>query len=226
MAYQCVATSVAGFIQQLAVGYVTHGYYFYVAGWIPEGKDPERTDHKIMAQYDIDVSRWTRARRKKAGLANVHYLRYGRFYVIIANHGEQPFFAAEARQLRDIRVSPLNFMGYSIGCRKARNNGKFHASVRIHGKRYRELKTRFAQVAVERTVEDLSQALRAIPYEPYARVRDQLRRLVRSINRRRKAASLELVPGDSLRCRRRPLKPFAPGPALNCRLAADRCKGG
>ena len=44
MAYRCVATSVAGFIQQLAVGYVARGYYFYVTGRIPDHKDPAHTD--------------------------------------------------------------------------------------------------------------------------------------------------------------------------------------
>jgi len=40
MKYRCEATSVTGFIQQLAVGYVRHGYFFYVVGQVPEGKDP------------------------------------------------------------------------------------------------------------------------------------------------------------------------------------------
>jgi hypothetical protein len=35
MEYRCEATSVAGFIQQLAVAYVGRGYFFYVAGVIP-----------------------------------------------------------------------------------------------------------------------------------------------------------------------------------------------
>ena len=87
MAYRCVATSVAGFVQQLAVGYVARGYYFYVTGRIPEHKDPVHTDEKIIAQYGIGVSKWVRARRKRQGLANVHYLRYGTFFVIIASHG-------------------------------------------------------------------------------------------------------------------------------------------
>lgn len=104
MAYRCVAASVAGFVQQLAVSYVTHGYYFYVLGRIPDHKLPAETDQKIISQYGIDVSKWTRARRKKDGLANVHYLRYGRFFVLLATHGEHPFFEAEAKQIQDIRV--------------------------------------------------------------------------------------------------------------------------
>jgi hypothetical protein len=98
MAYRCVATSVAGFVQQLAVAYIANSYWFYVKGWIPERKDPARTDAKIITQYDLDVSKWTRARRRKAGAASVQYLRCGRFYVIVATHGEHPFYAAEGRQ--------------------------------------------------------------------------------------------------------------------------------
>ena len=60
--YRCVATSIEGFVQQLAVGYVTHGYWFYVSGWIPEGKDPLKTDAKLIERYGIDVSKWTRCR--------------------------------------------------------------------------------------------------------------------------------------------------------------------
>jgi len=40
MQYRCVATSLAGFLQQLTVSYLSHGYWFYVTGCIPDGKDP------------------------------------------------------------------------------------------------------------------------------------------------------------------------------------------
>jgi hypothetical protein len=33
--YRCEATSVEGFLQQLAVAYITTGYWFYVTGEIP-----------------------------------------------------------------------------------------------------------------------------------------------------------------------------------------------
>ena len=56
MAYRCVATSVAGFLQQLAVAYMAHGYWFYVTGRVPDHKDPATIDRKIIRQYGIDVS--------------------------------------------------------------------------------------------------------------------------------------------------------------------------
>ena len=211
MAYRCVATSVAGFVQQLAVGYIANGYHFYVCGRIPAGKDPARTDGKIVEQYVLDLSRWSRARQKKAGKANVQYLRYGHFYVIIATHGDHPFFAAEGKQIRDVRKRPIHFMGYSIGCRRAHGGGGWHASARIEQERFGELKARFARMAVHRSVEELCREFRAIPYEPYAPVRDQVRVLLRAVNRRRKAASLDFVPRESLRRWRLPVKPFVIG---------------
>jgi hypothetical protein len=208
MAYRWVATSVAGFVQQLAVNYIANGYWFCVKGWIPEGKDPTKTDAKIIAQYGLDVSKWTRARQKKAGHARVQYLRWDRFYVIIATHGEHPFFAAEGNQIRDLRRSPLHFHGYSIGCRKGWD-GKSHASVRIERERFRELKQRFAALAVHRSAEDLGREFQTLPFQPYAPVRDQLRILLRAVNRRRAVAGLEPVPREALRWRRRAVQPFA-----------------
>lgn len=208
MAYRCVAASVAGFVQQLAVCYVARGYYFYVTGRIPEDKDPARTDEKIIEQYGIGVSKWVRARQKKEGLARVQYLRHGRFFVIIATHGAQPFFEAEANNLKDVRISPICFMGYSIGCRQRAPGGLFQVSVRIHRNSYLELKERFERNAIHRSVEDLRRELQAIPFEPYAPVRDQLRVILRAVNRRRAAGGIETVPGNWLWGTRRPVRPF------------------
>ena len=208
MAYRCVATSVAGFVQQLAVAYIANGYWFYVAGRIPERKEPAKTDAKIIAQYGLDVSKWTRARCRKVGAASVQYLRCGRFYVIVATHGEHPFFAAEGRQVHDFRRRPLFCEGYSIGCRRARGGGAWHASVRIQRERCGEEKARLAALALTCSVEEIAAELRGLRWEPYAPVREQLHGLLRAINRRRKAAGLELVPSGALWWRRRPVRPF------------------
>ncbi len=207
MAYRWVATSVAGFVQQLAVSYIANGYWFYVAGRIPAGKDPARTDAKLIAQYGLEVSKWTRARQRKQGQASLQYLRHDPLFVLVATHGEHPFFAAEGRQIRDFRRQPLHFYGYSIGCRKGRD-GKWHASVRIARERFAELKQWFAALAVHRSVEQLFQEFRRLAFEPYAPVRDQLRILLRAVNRRRQAANLELVPHHALRLRRSVTRPF------------------
>jgi hypothetical protein len=208
MAYRCVAASVAGFVQQLAVAYVANGYWFYVTGRVPEPKDPAIVDRKIVTQYGIEVSKWIRARRKKMGQARVQYLRYGRRFVILATHGEHPFFAGEGKQVRDIRRHPIHFMGYALGCRKGRDGKTWHPSVRIERELYCKLKFRFATMAVHRSVEDLCREFGCIGYEAYAPIRDQLRGILRIVNRRRKAAGLELVPFSALWRRRTPVKPF------------------
>src|SRR5450759_5641593 len=199
MPYQCVATSVAGFVQQLAVNYVARGYYFYVTGNIPEGKDPAKTDSKIIGQYRIDISKWARARRRKGGLANVQYLRHDRFYVIIATHGEHQFFAAERNQIRNIRKIPLRFYGYAIGVGRSRLDRSLHASVRIQRGVFRELLAQLKRTAMHRTVEELCRELRALPFEPFAPVRDQFRILLRAVNRLRKTAGLELILWNAIR---------------------------
>src|SRR5436190_10227923 len=112
MKYRCVATSVAGFVQQLAVNYVTHGYWRYVSGFLPEGKDLARIDEKLVDKYGIEVSVWARARRKKRGLANLQYIRHGRFFVLVATEGEHPIFLKEeGAMLRDVRQIPVCYAG-------------------------------------------------------------------------------------------------------------------
>ncbi len=92
MEYRCVAASVEGFVQQLAVAYVTHGYWFYVRGEIPERKDPAAVDQKLIERYGIAISKWARARRKRQGLANMQYLRHERTFVLLATKGQHEFF--------------------------------------------------------------------------------------------------------------------------------------
>jgi hypothetical protein len=205
MSYRCVATSRAGFIQQLAVGYISNGYYFYVAGVIPSEKSAARVDAKILAAYDIAISKWTRARRKRAGQANVQYLRHGRFYVIIATHGVHPFFSAEAKRIRDVRKTPILFENYSIGCRRERGGGAYHASVRINRDHLRELKAKFIHCS---TRAELFRAFQTLPFEPYAPVRNQFRELLRAVNRCRAVAGLERLPNHALRLNRSPVLPF------------------
>jgi hypothetical protein len=206
--YRCEAKSVAGFIQQLAISYLGKGYYFYVAGEIPAHKDPAKTDQKILEQYRIDISKWARARRKKAGQANIQYLRHGRFYVIIATHGKHRFFAAEEKRLKDIRETAIRFEGYSIGVRREWGNRRVHPSVRIERVRYLELKAHFEAIAVHQSVENILQAFACLPFEAYAPVRNQLYMIRRAVNRKRRAAGFEPVPLQGVWRQRKSVKPF------------------
>lgn len=205
--YQFEATSSGGFVQQLAVAYLGHGYFFFVTGHVPDGKDPAAVDQKLLAKYQVSISKWARARRKASGLANCQYLRYGQFFVLMASHGEHPFFAGE-EGFKDAREEPIRFAGYSISAKRG-PDGRWHPSVRIHPEKYRELRAYFVDRATHRTVESLSYELRRIPFEPYGPVKVQLLSILRAVNRARKVAGLEPIPSSALRLSRKGVRPFA-----------------
>lgn len=202
MNYHCEARTIEGFVQQLAVGYVSRGYFFYVTGSIPEGKDPKLTDDKLIKKYEIACSKWARARRKRAGSANVQYLRFRRSFVLLATHGIHRFFDEEAAMIRDVREAPIKFAGYSIGHRRNRTD------VRIAGDVYSELKAWFLENAVHRSAQALEAEFRKLRFEPYGGVKKQLFALLRNVNEKRRAAGFELLSSSCLWLRRRAVRPF------------------
>ncbi len=200
--YRCEATTVEGFVQQLAVSYLGNGYYFYVTGWIPEGKDARAVDEKLVSRYGVDMSKWCRARKKRAGQASIQYMRQGRFFVLLATHGRHRFFEDEAKSIRDARRVPIKFGGYSISVRGG------HPHVRIERERYKEVKAYFVERATHRSAQSLVAELEGVPFERYAPVRRQLLNILRGVNRVRKVAGFSRIRGESLRLRRRIVRPF------------------
>jgi hypothetical protein len=202
--YRYEATSLPGFVQQLAVSYVGHGYFFYVTGWIPGKKPPEAIDRKLIDRYGIAISKWARSRRKRAQEANVQYLRLGRFFVLLATHGSHSFFTEEAGAIRDIRRVPIKVGGYAVSYRGG------HPHVRIANDEYNRLKSYLLDLSVRRSSETLAREFFRLPFEPYAPVRRQVLNLHRAVNRARKTAGYELLPMTCLRLRRKPCRPFEP----------------
>lgn len=213
MPYSCAAHSRDGFVHYLVTSLICRGYWFYVTGWIPEGKDAESIDRKLIAKYDCAISKAARWRRKKLGKANVRYLRCGRFFLLIATKGEHRFFTEEAK-IRDIRKTPLKFGGYSISYRRdGRPVAGTHANVyrvhvRIEEETFKTLVAEFEQIAHRGSVNEIATRLYELPFEGYAPVRRQLCQILRSINRLRKHHSLGDLPKDVLPFRRRNLRPF------------------
>lgn len=201
--YRCEATTLEGFIQQLAVGYVSRGYYFYVCGWVPERKEPSEVDRRLIDKYGIAISKWVRARRKRAEYANVQYLRFERFFVILATPGRHPFLEMEANLIRDCREVPIKFGGYAVG-----STGR-HARVRIEREQYNLLKAHFSDLALRRSAPTLERMIATLPLEPYAAVYRQLWGLVRAVNEIRKAAGYDPIEPELRKFRRR-MRPFAP----------------
>jgi len=205
--YRCVATSVAGFVQQLAVAYITHGYWFYVAGEIPEGKDPAAVDAKLIERYGIAITKWARCRRKKQGLANMQYLRHERFFVLLATKGGHEFFERERASFRDVRRAPIKFAGYSIGCRRGRD-GRWHVSVKMDEAVVAEIRAFTLDAASQAATEKLATMLSGLAFERYAPIRRQAQNLIRLVNHRRRIAGLHQLHCNPLGTPRRVTAPF------------------
>lgn len=201
--YRCEASTIEGFVQQLAVQYLPHGYWFYVPGSVPEGKDPKVVDEKLLRRYDVGLSKWAKCRRRKGGEASVQYLRFDRFFLILATHGRHRFFEEERSVVRDARRQPILFAGYAISFRAG------HACVRIASAELQRLKATFMGRALAWSQEELERAILSLPFEAYGPVRGQLASLVRSVNWSRKVAGLPTVSTECIRRRRRVVLPFA-----------------
>jgi hypothetical protein len=210
MEYQSETTSVTGFVQQLAVSYVTRGYFRYVTGEIPKRKDPRVVDRRIIEKYGLEngdtpeARKSARARRKASGLANVQYIRFRQFFVLVATDGEHPVFAQEAN-VHDVRLGrPIKFGGYAI----SHSGGRVH--VRIEWDRFQNLRARWLDLAVHRRKEWFEERFRRLPFEPYAPIVQQLFGLLEKINERRKLAQFEKIPSSCIRVYFRKVHPFAP----------------
>ena len=216
MTYRYEAQSPEAVVQLIAASYLRHGFYWYVTGSIPAGKDPALIDRKLIAKYGVDVSEWERRSRKQRGVANAHYLRYQQWFILMVSEGhhalKQPSAkGGEGEHLKDCRRTPIRFHGYSISYRRAGTTApgvaspRWHAHIRIDDDHYRRMKACFLDLAVHRTAETLSAELSRIPFARYAPIRRQLLNILRAVNERRKQQRFELIPHSALKLRRTPV---------------------
>jgi hypothetical protein len=199
-----VATSIEGFVQQVAVSYLKNHYWFYVTGAIRQGRDPGEVDRQIIERYGIALSKWGRFRRRQKGSASLQYIRFEDTFLIMATDGKHAFLEREKEAIRDAREVPIKFAGYSIGY----SGG--HAYVRIERKQFEVIKSFFCEVAAKRPARQLRAELRKLPFEPYKAVGMQLRGLLMDVNRTRARAGLRPLPRNSVRRWRRSVRPFDP----------------
>jgi len=203
--YRYLATSPAGFVQQLSQAYVKWGYFFWVGGELDEGKDPRLLDYKLLNAYPVEVTKHQRHyRRRVKKEAGLQYLRHGRHWVLIAREGRSPFFSREARSIRDIRESPYHFRGYSVGYK----NEKAH--VAISRDRFAELRREVLAQALRRHPNEWRRWFWELPFEAYGGVIQQARTLLGLINEARRAAGDDPLSDRFVRRYRKPVKPFAP----------------
>jgi len=139
--------------------------------------------------------------RKGKTRANLQLILHGRIFLVLATHGEHPFFEEERTRIRDCREAPIRFASYAIAYRGG------HASVRIDRDTERDLKAYFHDRALW-SEERLSKLFSSLPFEPYAPIRRQLLVMLNQVNRIRKSANRERLPTSCLRLRRKPKRPF------------------
>lgn len=214
--YKWNATTLEGFIQQLAVAYVARKYFFYVTGCVPTRLSAAEHDERMLAKFDVARSKWSRYRRRQQRgpdgfpLANVQYLRFRNFWVLLATAGHHRFFDEHfradvhggERQYWDVREKPIAFGGYSIGWRG-------RVTVRMTLLAYRQLRTHFVERAIlGYSTANLEREFGGFPFEAYAGVSRQVQAIHRAVNRVRRTAGLPMVPKNCLRVKRRVVRPF------------------
>lgn len=226
--YRYIATSRAGFIRQLVL-YVRHGYVYYVKGTVREGLEPERVDAKMLDLYGIRKTVAQRHWRKKQGIANLQYLRFGRTWVLLLTPGERPeeFNKRETNNVRDLEnpSQPLIVEGYSIrrvqgefirnrdkpeGVEGAVRDTKKRVRVQISKAELKNLRARFLSHARNRSLDWYRMQFYHVGWEPYAPIRRQLLDLRRMVNEARSPHGLEKIGTDCIRYRINPVKVFEP----------------
>lgn len=136
------------------------------------------------------------------GGANLQYLRFERFFEIMATAGEHRFFRLEP-QVRGIRRVPIRFAGHSIGERFSTVTQRWHASVRSAPEGYRCIKAYLLKGAKHWGAERLETEMRWLPFVAYAPVRRQLMHLTSATNRVRKTGGRALISYECLALKRK-----------------------
>jgi hypothetical protein len=203
--YRCEAASVEAFVQHVGVTLLRSGYVFYVTGVVPKKRRPCEVDAKMIGKYGIVASKFTRARRKRAGLPNAHYLRHGDFWVCLTTVGHQKFFAAEGKAVRDARKVPIKYGGYAVGFYEGK------PSIRLDEGTYLNLRAYLEDIATKRSADALGKMIYNLPFRPYRGVRTQLFQILDGVNAARAAAGLDEVPKTSVRFYRKPIRIFSCG---------------
>ena len=171
------------FLSKIAL-YLRYGYSRYAVREIPEGKDLASIDEKILKNYKVTYRHMARARRKKKGLANVVYVRFGQTFILMATSGEHAAFNNIVSH--DFREAPFHFSGYSIGIK----NNKPH--IIIEPKRFERIHKRAHKIALHNSGKVTAYLHSMSPFR-FAGVNDQRWKLFLEVNKRRKVARISRI---------------------------------
>ena len=218
MPYRCIASSPEGLVQQVAVSYLRHGYWWYVTGRIPNGKDPESVDRKLIGEIRDRPNRpptrlpqetWSRQHAIHPLRQLVPAPRHGRPSLVQTTRTKpHPRLPSSSDQVRRV-FNQLPPRWRHTNRAAASPNGT-PVSASILGT-YRELKAFFLNRACHRSVENLASDFARVPYARFAPVRRQLLTIQRSVNSARARVGHEPIPHSVLKLRRKILQPFDSG---------------
>ena len=195
--YQFLADSPEAFLRQLTANYLAKGYRYYSAGCIREELSVENADRAIIKHYKLDsMSKDKRYRNKQNGIANIQYLRYGRFYLVLATEGEHEFYDPKKgeKRIRDVSEIPIHFHRYLILYNHRRPTCKL--TLTLDKPTFKDLRA----VCVEhgkhwqcqKKVESFMR-YRFAQYPSYGGVKDQFRHIISATNQFRKKSGYPLI---------------------------------
>ncbi|MCB0325604.1 MAG: hypothetical protein KDD69_18610 [Bdellovibrionales bacterium] len=182
--------------------YIRHGQFFVLL--CTEGRhvfrEIERDVIRDAREVPIRIPKEARARCKK------HYAsgpKNFEGYAVSYRRGHyQRKTAEEKSQYREERASGLRPP-------RGTKDEQWRSRVEIERRTYKRLRAYFLNIAGQHSVEHLARELQAIPYQPYAPIRQQLLGLVRDINVvRRVAGRKDEVPYEALNLKRLQIQPF------------------
>ena len=164
--------------------YIQHGYIRYLVRKIPEGKDLESIDKKILSCYDITYNYNTRVSRRKNNTGNVVYVRFGHTFILFCDEREHKEF--DKMESLDFRTSPLHFSGYSIGIKQDK------PCIIIAPLRFKAIRKQAQTIALHNRKKIQAYFENISPFT-FKGVATQKEKLLKEINKRRKKAGLPLI---------------------------------
>jgi len=204
--YRYIASSEAGFVQQV-VRCVSKGYCYYVFGTVGQGKSAVKIDQKLLGKFDIAKSPSARCRAKQRGEANVQYIRFENFWLMMCtakgrHHWKDEHTDAEGNPTYfDFRDKALEVGRYAIALRRdGQDKQKYRVRVALNLEAYKDLRAFYFEKGKHWSVERLADSLRRevkglLAYRP---IRVQMIELVRQINKRRRVQGFDRVPYRAL----------------------------
>ena len=164
--------------------YLRYGYVRYAVRHIPDHKELEQVDTKILKAYEVTFHRTTRANRRKKGLGNVIYIRYKRMFILLADEGKHEAF--DRIRWLTFSTHPLHFQGYSIGIKAGKPN------IIVEPKRWKAIKKKALAIALHDRKIVVRHFQQISPFT-FAGITNQKWKLFLLVNKKRKRAGLAKI---------------------------------